>query len=119
MFKVGDDVVSKVNVHGYTDLALKVHKVTFVDHGMVVINNEFYFKHEELRHATPEEIAVGRRIDKTPLMQHLDKCEEVVKTWPEWKQQSIRDAFGLPNLETLRDCDTPTNCKKIDLEQVK
>lgn len=36
------------------------------------------------------------QIDKSPLMQHLDECVEVVKTWPKWKQQSIRDALGIP-----------------------
>ena len=43
---------------------------------------ELYVFFPHMRLATPEEIAVGHRIDKTPLMQHLDKCEEVVKTWP-------------------------------------
>ncbi|MEN4983732.1 hypothetical protein [Acinetobacter modestus] len=37
--------------------------------------------------------------DKSPLMRHLNECEEVVKTWPKWKLQSIRDAFGIPVLD--------------------
>lgn len=48
------------------------------------------------RVAEKQEIAAGYRIDKSPLMQHLDKCEEVVKTWPKWKLQSVRDALGIP-----------------------
>lgn len=42
--------------------------------------------------------AAGHRIDKTPLMQHLDNCAEVVKTWPKWKVESIRNAFGIHGL---------------------
>lgn len=53
----------------------------------------------QIEHATLEEIAAEYRNDKTPLMQHLDKCEEVVKTWPKWKLESIRDAFGIPVLD--------------------
>ncbi|WP_198077775.1 hypothetical protein [Acinetobacter calcoaceticus] len=40
----------------------------------------------------------GHRIDKSPLMQHLDECVEVVKTWPKWKVESVRNAFGIPDL---------------------
>lgn len=52
----------------------------------------------DIRHATPQEIAAGHRIDKSQLMQHLDKCEEEVKKWPKWKLQSVRDAFCIPDL---------------------
>lgn len=54
---------------------------------------DIYLK--DISHATHEEIAAGHRIDKSALMQHLDKCEEVVKTWPKWKLQSVRDALGI------------------------
>lgn len=127
MFKVGDLVVCTDNFEGRKGLTAKdiaylitVKKITaFIDDwGLELNDGEHWVDTYRFRHATPEEIAAGHRNDKTPLMQHLDKCEEVVKTWPEWKQQSIRDAFGLPNLETLRDCDTSPNCKKFD-EQVK
>ena len=75
----------------------------------------------EIRHATPE----GNRIDKTPLMQHLDKCEEVVKTWSKWKLQSVRDAFGIPNhISEVNDMGDDShienhiskNCKVIDYD---
>ncbi len=35
--------------------------------------------------------------NKSELLKHLDKCEKIVQTWPKWKTESIRDAFGLPN----------------------
>ncbi|WP_288400284.1 hypothetical protein [uncultured Acinetobacter sp.] len=35
--------------------------------------------------------------NKSELLKHLENCEKVVKTWPKWKLESIRDAFGIPN----------------------
>ena len=29
-------------------------------------------------------------------MKHLEKCEQVVQTWPKWKVESIRAALGIP-----------------------
>ena len=120
MFKVGDEVVytdiqdSCVLVYeGEDNNPFKLHWLSYPDG-----TTGYIFSLDKIRHATSEEIAAGHRIDKSPLMQHLDKCEEVVKTWPKWKLQSVRDALGIPNLETLRDCDTSPNCKKFD-EQVK
>ena len=105
MFKVGDLVVLP-----YTNLRKDVFQLT--QENMILYN-----KHGVCyRHATEQEIAAGHRIDKSPLLQHLDKCEEVVKTWPKWKQQSIRDAFGIPKLEDLRNCDTSPNCKKYEVK---
>lgn len=62
-------------------------------------DDELYMKFDSKEEAEEKikEIAAGHRIDKSPLMQHLDKCEEVVKTWPKWKLQSVRDALGIPN----------------------
>ena len=48
--------------------------------------------YSDIRHATPEEIAAGHRIDLKP--------------------------SNSMELETLRDCDTSPNCKKYD-ERVK
>lgn len=35
--------------------------------------------------------------NKSELLKHLEKCEKVVQTWPKWKVESIRHAFGIPN----------------------
>ncbi|MEG0198766.1 MAG: hypothetical protein RR676_16660 [Acinetobacter sp.] len=95
MFKVGDLAVFGDSGTYKNPLLKIVHiplqKVVIVSNG---INGYAEFTH--LRHTTPEEIAAGHRIDKSPLMQHLDKCEEVVKTWPKWKLQSVRDALCIP-----------------------
>jgi len=64
-----------------------------------------------MRHATDEEIAAGHRIDKSTLLQHLDKCVEVVKTWPKWKIESVRNVFGIP--------DTTDDYKAIEMEKSK
>lgn len=38
--------------------------------------------------------------NKSELLKHLENCEKVVQTWPKWKIESIRDAFGIPNSNT-------------------
>ncbi|MEG2445360.1 MAG: hypothetical protein RSA22_06680 [Acinetobacter sp.] len=38
--------------------------------------------------------------NKSELMKHLEKCEKIVQTWPEWKIKSMRDAFGIPDSNT-------------------
>ena len=115
MFKVGQDVVlnnssqNKVmKIQAYNDEFIRAYWS----------KKEYSFAHESnFRHATEQEIAAGHRIDKSLLMQHLDKCEEVVKTWPKWKLQSVRDAFGIPVLDNDMGDDThienhiSPNCK--------
>ncbi|MDH0718313.1 hypothetical protein [Acinetobacter junii] len=36
--------------------------------------------------------------NKSALMKHLEKCEQVVQTWPKWKDESVRAALGIPKL---------------------
>lgn len=116
MFKVGEKVVATSHeLHGGIRIVQEVVSDTWI-----------VFKHDRFhkslfRHATTEEIAAGHRIDKSPLMQHLDKCEEVVKTWPKWKLQSVRDALGIPqSTSEVDDSDleyhVSKNCKVIDYE---
>jgi len=38
--------------------------------------------------------------NKSELLKHLENCEKVVQTWPKWKVESIRNAFGIPNSNT-------------------
>jgi len=131
MFKVEDKVVCTDDFEGRTDLTTKevarcitVKKITGLidDWGLELNDGEHWVAKGRFRHATPEEIAAGHRIDKSPLMQHLDKCEELVKTWPKWKLQSIRDAFGIPVLANDMGDDShienhiSKNCKVIDYE---
>ena len=90
MFKVGQDVVlnnssqNKVmKIQAYNDEFIRAY------YG----DQDYSFAHESnFRHATPQEIAVGHRIDLKP--------------------------SNSMELETLRDCDTSPNCKKYD-ERVK
>lgn len=117
MFKVGNCIVCNAINSNIEDVLTVLYDwpdrydcVSSTSPSSIVLKS--HQKHWRL--ATEQEIAAGHRIDKTPLMQHLDKCEEVVKTWPKWKQQTIRDAFGIPDLETLRDCDVSPNCKVIE-----
>lgn len=89
MFKVGDLVLYEKTYYTY-----EVVKTT--------ITNVFALKHSKTKRiyamphisrlglATPEEIAVGHRID------HFVEANNMV------------------DLETLRDCDTSPNCKKFD-----
>lgn len=100
MFKVGDKAVY-LNER-YVDKLLTIEAVSPKKGYPRRINNgvgNIHTTRFEVRPATPQEIAAGHRIDKSQLMQHLDKCEEVVKTWPKWKLQSVRDAFGIPVLD--------------------
>ncbi|WP_332605460.1 hypothetical protein [Acinetobacter sp. ESBL14] len=113
MFKVGDKTLTIDPWFG-NDLLTIVEFRRSGSTDYAIFSDGGFFRTSALRHANPEEIQLGHRIDKTPLMQHLDKCEEVVKTWPKWKKESIRDAFGIPGLEALRDCDTSPNCKKYE-----
>lgn len=39
--------------------------------------------------------------NKSELMKHLEKCEQIVQTWPKWKIESLRDAFCIPNLSNV------------------
>lgn len=39
--------------------------------------------------------------NKSELMKHLEKCEQIVQIWPKWKVESERDAFGIPNLSNV------------------
>lgn len=65
---------------------------------------------DNYRRAEPDEIAVGHRlrsnngqnicafstsetVKSETLLQYLDRCEQVVKGWPKWKVESIRDAL--------------------------
>ncbi len=87
MFKVGDKVLG-LNAW----ISLYVQEVTDVYEGYVVLDTGSKYKDSALRHATPEEIKAGHRIDLKP--------------------------SNSMELETLRDCDTSPNCKKYD-ERVK
>ncbi len=58
MFKVGDKVLG-LNAW----ISLYVQEVTDVYEGYVVLDTGSKCKDSALRHATPEEIAVGHRID--------------------------------------------------------
>ena len=58
MFKVGDKVLG-LNAW----ISLYVQEVTEVYEGYVVLDTGSKCKDSALRHATPEEIAVGHRID--------------------------------------------------------
>ncbi|RZG79644.1 hypothetical protein [Acinetobacter venetianus] len=70
---------------------------------------------DNYRLAEPDEIAAGHRlrsnngqnicafstsksVKSETLIQYLDRCEQVVKGWPKWKLESIRDAFGMKHL---------------------
>ena len=106
MFNVGDKVIrlDKKSPH--------IYSIQKVEDGVATITRKFrhktwgtWLRLNEIELATPAEITADHRIDKSPLLQHLDKCEEVVKTWPKWKRQSIRDAFAIPNLDK-------TNCQQ-------
>ncbi|WP_275904219.1 hypothetical protein [Acinetobacter beijerinckii] len=35
--------------------------------------------------------------NKSELMKHLEKCEQIVKTWEPWKLESIRNALCIPH----------------------
>lgn len=37
------------------------------------------------------------KTNKSELMKHLEKCEQIVQTWPKWKIESIRNAFCIPH----------------------
>lgn len=123
MFKVGDDVVYTdikdscvLKYEGEDNNPFKLHWLSYPDG-----TTGYIFSLDRIRHATPEEIAAGHRINKSPLMQHLDKCEEVVKTWPKWKLQSVRDALAIPRYaDEVDDSDleyhVSKNCKVIDYD---
>lgn len=65
------------------------------------------------------EFKAGDRIDKTPLQKHLDECAEVVKTWPKWKVESVRNAFGIPVVDKeLGNNALPENLDEIQAEIV-
>ncbi|AZM38584.1 hypothetical protein EJP75_08500 [Acinetobacter baumannii] len=89
MFKVGDKVVYRKQCSIIWD---DVYTVDAVLANGDVIERDGQTPKEWLSHATPQEIAVGHRIDLKP--------------------------SNSMELETLRDCDTSTNCKKFD-ERVK
>lgn len=59
----------------------------------------------------------NRRIDKTSLQKHLDECAEVVKTWPKWKVESVRNAFGIPDIgdDSHIENHISPNCKVEDV----
>lgn len=91
MFKVGDKVVNDAFINS----DIYVFKELMPEIGMALIahdDDEGACGLYSLRHATPEEIAAGHRIDLKP--------------------------SNSMELETLRDCDTSPNCKKFD-ERVK
>ena len=77
MFKVGDKIIFAAM--GNSVMEYQQCLEMFISQGLI-------------RHATPEEIAAGHRIDLKP--------------------------SNSMELETLRDCDTSPNCKKFD-ERVK
>ena len=90
MFKVGEAVVLK-NSSQNKVMKIQAHNDEFIR--AYWSKGEYSFAHESnFRHATPEEIAAGHRIDLKP--------------------------SNSMELETLRDCDTSPNCKKYD-ERVK
>ena len=93
MFKVGDKVVNDAFINS----DIYVFKKLMPEIGMALIahdDDEGACGLYSLRHATPQEIALGHRID------HFVDINDMV------------------DLETLRDCDTSPNCKKFD-ERVK
>lgn len=100
-FKAGDKVVFD-NTKQYC-ASLPNHMMEYVDlhpewpqDRLVLIDgvlNEVSYR--AIRLATPNEIAAGHRIDKSPLLKHLDECAEIVKTWPKWKVESVRNALGI------------------------
>ena len=87
MFKVGDKVVIESYRNTYISCG-RLSQYSIGDlmvirnlEGNVISDDDYNFiDYRDVRHATPQEITVGHRID----------------------------------LETLRDCDTSTNCKKFD-----
>ncbi|WP_336982535.1 hypothetical protein [Acinetobacter modestus] len=126
MFKVGDKVVFD-NTKDYCRLLpndLMVFRSHDNDLDAIVSCSKRLcaVSYAAIRHATPQEIAAGHRIDKPSLLQYLDKCEEVVRTWPKWKVESIRNAFCIPVLDNDMGDDShienhvSKNCKVIDYD---
>tara|TARA_Y100000816_G_C25840821_1_gene439415 strand:- start:262 stop:594 length:333 start_codon:yes stop_codon:yes gene_type:complete len=101
MFKVGQDVVLKnssqnkvMSIQAYNDEFIRAYWS----------KKEYSFAHESnFRHATPEEIAAGYRID--------DKTGVTVIT-PSGTSKVKGGMVAL--LDDLHDCDTSQNCKKFD-----
>lgn len=87
MFKVGDKVV-KTNPKIRFEFIREV-KGVFEDGSIWLDYTGYKWKPPKIRHATPEEIAAGHRIDGF-----------------------LTNEGG--KLETLRDCDISPNCKKFD-----
>lgn len=96
-FKAGDYVVYK-DSNKYKNHLFKVFDVEDGVAIAIEAGQECFVYLPDMRLAKEQEIAAGRRIDKTPLQKHLDECAEVVKTWPNWKVESVRKAFGIPDL---------------------
>lgn len=93
-FKVGDLVV-------FTDISCfpsDLLSVTQMTEFEIYLSNGMSFRHdlEWLRHATPEEIVAGHRIDKAKnhFQSALSEAKAHIDSLPEWQRQGLSDAMN-------------------------
>ena len=114
MFKVGEQVVM-TDADDYNSIFIVVGQ-PFRMYQLKGPDDLFYGRLDiQIRHATPEEIAAGHRIESSN-SQAISNCSisDLSKNERQSDLSIKQEGQDAGDLEDLRDCDTSPNCKKFD-----